>query len=101
MSFVKDAASTGTTCGSVGTYDDVYITFWRQPVAGGSPVLVGNQFGAWAGEVASPVYRSAASYHVVTQLDQGDSVFTQVSSDGGTFRCLASANFSAYKIGGQ
>jgi hypothetical protein len=101
VSFVKDSITTGTNCGAVGTFDDVYVTLWKQPVGGGSPVRIGNQFGAWAGEAAAPVYRPAASYHVAAHLDQGDAVFTQVSSDGGPFRCLASANFTVYKIGGQ
>jgi len=99
VDFIKDAVTTGTDCGAVGTFDDVYITFWKQPADGSSPVLIGNSFGAWNGESAAPVYRAFASYQVAAEFDQGDAVFTKVASDGGKFRCIAMADISVFKLG--
>jgi hypothetical protein len=99
VSFVKDSITTTQSCGTTaGTFDDVFVEVWRKP-SGGDPVRMGNEYGAWAGETGNTVYRSTASYAVTAALAQGDQVFTQVLSDGGLFRCLASANLDIHKIG--
>jgi hypothetical protein len=99
VSFLKDAITKTSDCGTTpGTFDDVYVQVWRKP-SGSDPVRIGNEYGAWAGETGNAVYRATASYQVTAALLQGDQIFTEVLSDGGVFRCLASANLDIHKIG--
>lgn len=100
LSLVRDSVSTTTDCGpNAGTNDDIYVQVWRQPVGGGDPKRIGNGKGAWAGVTGADTPREGASYAVSTHLDQGDQLYTLVLSDGGKFRCLASANLDIHKIG--
>jgi hypothetical protein len=100
VTFVRDSVTTTENCGpTAGTFDDIYIEVWRQPVGGGPAKRIGNEKGAWAGQTGMDTYRATGAYAVSAHLDEGDQVYNLVLSDSGRFRCLASANFDAHKIG--
>lgn len=99
VQYVRDTTQIVGSCTMTGTKNDIFITFWKQPVGGGDPVRIGNSLGAWAGETDAGTYRTGASYEIATRLAPGDAIFTQVTTEHGDFVCLGSVNFTGYKIG--
>jgi len=99
VQYVRDTTQTIGTCSTTGTKNDIFVQFWKQPAGGGSPVLVGTNLGAWAGETDTGTYRMSASYEITTRLSQGDAIFTQVATEHGDYVCLGLANFTGFKVG--
>jgi len=98
ISYVSDASTPCPTDADIGTIDDIWVAFYKAP-RGTNPQVIGNPKGALKGQVHTAANRGTASYTLTIPLKTGDIVFTEVASDNNVYRCLASANFEAHKIG--
>lgn len=79
----------------IGTQDDVEVYYVKStPPLYNDTALVGNEYGAWRGQLSADQKRGQASYSIRIRLNAGDAIQTKVHSDGNAFRCLWSANIS-------
>lgn len=93
----------GFPAGRYGTDDDVYIRLKKNgnPI---HPTDPGAAVGAWMGEQVDPndAYgykdRGHSSYVVTLRLSANDAIQAFVSADSNRDRCLAVANFTAFRI---
>jgi hypothetical protein len=90
VTFVKD--SYYSCGGAVGTTDDVSIYLTK----GNANTPIDSGHSAWSGEDSGR--RSAGVYSVVLSLLGGDQIATWVHSDGGRHRCLASYQFTGFRV---
>lgn len=89
ISFVRDANYGPPQCaGGPGTEDDIVVYLTKNL---GLPIG-----GAWAGEGDGK--RATGTYSVVLRLNVNDLILSYVRSDGGPARCLASYNFTGFRI---
>jgi hypothetical protein len=91
VTFVKD--SYYVCGGNVGTTDDVSIYLTK---GSATPTVIDPGHSAWSGEGAGR--RGTGVYSVVLTLLGGDQIATWVHSDGGPHRCLASYQFTGFRV---